>query len=215
MKKSALPDPFEQARVERGYGEINDQGDPVTMLLRLKDVRKCAHNWKTFQSGAAPGRIVVPSEVDIRETRQIPFELDPPMHGKYRALVEPWFRRPLETEYQEKLSQQINDIVDEVLTTDSVEVVEEFSLKLQSRALTLLLNIPYEEAETWISWGTHVFRSEDDPLDGEKAAILYDYIDEQIDQVLENPGDDLYSVLLASEVEGKKLTREEVKGVRE
>ncbi len=213
MKKSALPDPFEQARVERGYGEINDQGDPVTMLLRLKDVRKCAHNWKTFQSGAAPGRIVVPSEVDIRETRQIPFELDPPMHGKYRALVEPWFRRPLETEYQEKLSQQINDIVDEVLTTDSVEVVEEFSLKLQSRALTLLLNIPYEEAETWISWGTHVFRSEDDPLDGEKAAILYDYIDEQIDQVLENPGDDLYSVLLASEVEGKKLTREEVKGV--
>ncbi|MEM8968432.1 MAG: cytochrome P450, partial [Bacteroidota bacterium] len=181
MKKSALPDPFEQARVEKGYGEINDQGDPVTMLLRLKDVRKCAHNWKTFQSGAAPGRIVVPSEVNIRETRQIPFEVDPPMHGEYRALVEPWFRRPLEVEYQEKLSQQINDIVDEVLTADSVEVVEEFSLKLQSRALTLLLNIPYEEAETWISWGTHVFRSEDDPLDGEKAAILYDYIDEQID----------------------------------
>ncbi|MGD1893817.1 MAG: cytochrome P450 [Cyclobacteriaceae bacterium] len=213
MKKSALPDPFEQARLEKGYGDINDQDDPVTMILRLKDVRKCAHNWKTFQSGATPGRIVVPSEVNIRETRQIPFEVDPPMHGTYRALVESWFRRPLEPAYQEKLAKQINEIVDEVLTADAVEVVEEFALRLQSRALTLLLNIPYEESETWISWGTHVFRSEDDPLDGDKANILYDYIDEQIDIAIENPGEDLYSVLLAAEVDGRKLTKEEVKGV--
>ncbi len=213
MKKSALPDPFEQARLEKGYGDINDQDDPVTMILRLKDVRKCAHNWKTFQSGATPGRIVVPSEVNIRETRQIPFEVDPPMHGTYRALVESWFRRPLEPAYQEKLAKQINEIVDEVLTADAVEVVEEFALRLQSRALTLLLNIPYEESETWISWGTHVFRSEDDPLDGDKANILYDYIDEQIDNAIENPGEDLYSVLLAAEVDGRKLTKEEVKGV--
>ncbi|MEM9830453.1 MAG: cytochrome P450 [Bacteroidota bacterium] len=213
MKKSALPDPFEQARVEKGYGEINDQNDPVTMILRLKDVRKCAHNWKSFQSGAKPGRIVVPSEVNIRDTRQIPFEVDPPQHGEYRALVEAWFKRPLEDEYQEQLTQQISEIVDEALAADSIEIVEEFSLKLQSRALTLLLNIQYQESETWIAWGTHVFRSEDDPLDGEKASILYDYIDEQIDRAIENPGEDLYSVLLASEVDGRKLTREEVKGV--
>ena len=213
MKKSALPDPFEKTRLEKGYGEVDDQDDPVVMVLRHKDVRKCAHNWKTFQSGAAPGRIVVPSEVDIRDTRQIPFEVDPPMHGEYRSLVEPWFKRPLQSEYEEKLSKQIRTIVEEVMTKDSVEVVSEFSLPLQSRALTLLLNIPYSEAETWISWGTHVFRSEETALDGDKAAILYDYIDEQIDRAIANPGDDLYSVLLASEVEGRKLTKEEVKGV--
>lgn len=213
MKKSEFPDPFEQARVDKGYGEMNDQDNPVTMLLRLKDVRKTAHNWKTFQSGATPGRIVVPSEVNIRDTRQIPFEVDPPMHGDYRKILEPWFKRPLEAEYQAQLKQQINEIVDEMLKLDSVEVVEEFSLRLQSRALTLLLNIPYEEAEVWIGWGTHVFRSEGVALDGDKANILYDYIDKQIDRAIEKPGDDLYSVLLASEVNGKKLTKEEVKGV--
>ncbi|WP_111977218.1 cytochrome P450 [Algibacillus agarilyticus] len=213
MKKSELSDPFEQARLEKGYGEMNDQDDPVTILLRHKDVRKCAHNWKTFQSGAVPGRIVVPSEVNIRETRQIPFEVDPPMHGGYRAIVEPWFKRPLQPEYQAKLTAQIQDLVDEVADWDSVEVVSDFALRLQSRALTLLLNIPYEEAQTWIEWGTHVFRSEDDALDGSKAAILYDYIDAQIDKAIAQPGEDLYSVLLDSELDGKKLTREEVKGV--
>ncbi len=213
MKKSALSDPFEKARLEKGYGKMNDQDDPVTMILGLKEVRKCAHNWKTFQSGATPGRIVVPSEVNIRDTRQIPFEVDPPEHKGYRDLVEPWFKRPLEADYQRKLRQQMDEIVDEVLKKDTVEVVSDFSLRLQSRALTLLLNIPYEESEVWIGWGTHVFRSEDTALDGDKANILYDYIDEQISKAIETPGEDLYSMLLASEIDGRKLSREEVKGV--
>jgi len=213
MEKSKLPDPFENARLKRGIAEVGNQNDPVQLLLRHKDVRKTAHNYKTFKSGAKPGRIVVPSEVNIRETRQIPFELDPPIHGVYRAAVEPWFKRALQSEYAEKLKVLIDTLTDESLEKDSLEVIEEFALVLQSRALTLLLNIPYEESETWISWGTHVFRSEETALDGEKAKILYDYIDVQIDKALKNPGEDLYSVLLNTEVEGKKLTREEVKGV--
>lgn len=92
-------------------------------------------------------------------------------------------------------------------------MIEEFALVLQSRALTLLLNTPFTESELWISWGTHVFRSEGEALDGDKAAILYDYIDAQIDKAMAQPGEDLYSMLLASEVNGKKLTKEEIKGV--
>lgn len=192
---------------------MNDQDDPVTMILRLKDVRKTAHNWKTFQSGAAPGRIVIPSEVNIRDTRQIPFEVDPPLHGAFRSLLDPWFKRPLKAQYQETLAHQVNALVDEVLKADSIDVVEDFALCLQSRALTLLLNTDAGEADTWIGWGTHVFRSEDDPLDGDKAAVLYDYIDEKIKASSPNPEGDLYSVLLAAEVEGKKLTHEEIKGI--
>ena len=213
MKKSVLPDPFTKARQEKGFGEMNDQDDPVVMVLRHKDVRKCAHNWKTFQSGATPGRIVVPSEVNIRDTRQIPFELDPPQHGAYRAVLEDWFRRPLQVDYQRELKQQITRSIEEALTKDKMEIVSQFSLPVQSHALTLLLNIPETEAATWISWGTHVFRSEETALDADKANILYDYIDAEIDKAIANPGNDLYSVLLATEVQGQKLTKEEVKGV--
>ena len=213
MKKSTFQDPFEVIRTEKGHTEVNDQDDPVTMILRHKDVRKTAHNWKTFQSGAEPGRIVVPSEVNIRDIRQIPFEVDPPQHKDYRGIVEPWFKRPREPEYQNKLKSIIDNLIDETISKGEVEVVHDFSLPLQSRALTVLLNTPFEEAETWISWGTHVFRSEDDPLDGSKANILYDYLDKKIAEAKENPGEDLYSVLLNSEFEGRKLTEEEVKGV--
>ncbi|ANW97227.1 cytochrome [Wenyingzhuangia fucanilytica] len=214
MEKSKISDPFEKARVEKGYGNMDDQNDPVTILLRHKDVRKTAHNWKTFQSGGDEvGRIVIPSEVAIRDTRQIPFEVDPPLHKEFRNLLDGWFKRPNGEEYQAKLAAQIETLVNEVLNKDEVEVVRDFSLKLQSRALTLLLNTPFSESETWISWGTHVFRSEGESLDADKANVLYNYIDEKIIEASKNPGEDLYSVLLNSEVNGNKLTHEEVKGI--
>ncbi|MEL6190966.1 MAG: cytochrome P450 [Bacteroidota bacterium] len=212
-KRSEFPDPFKEARFSEGYGNMDDQDDPVTIILRHKDVRKCAHNWQDYQSAAQPGRIVVPSEVHIRETRQIPFELDPPEHGAYRAVVEKWFKRPLQQAYKDALAEIISITLTEAFSQNSIEVVSEFALPLQSRALTLLLNTPYEEAATWISWGTHVFRSEGNPLDVDKASVLYDYLDAQIEKAVKKPGEDLYSLLLGAEVEGKKLTHEEIKGV--
>lgn len=213
-KISEFPDAFASVRAEGGVGTYNDQGDKVAMLLRLQDVRKTAKDFKTFKSQSdRPGEIVVPHEMDIAVVRQIPFEVDPPQHTSYRNLVEPWFKRPDQPEYREKLEAIIRDTLDEVTNGDPIEIVRDFSLKLQSRALTLLLNIPFEEAETWISWGTHVFRSEDSPVDSDKANLLFDYIDQEIERASKEPMDDLYSVLLSSEIDGRKLTKEEVKGV--
>lgn len=215
MKKkiSEFEDPFIAARQAKGFGEMDDQNDPVKMILGLKDVRKTAHNWKVFQSGAKPGRIVIPSEVEIRDTRQLPFELDPPEHTEFRAIVEDWFKRPQEAGYAEKVRAQIAKAIDEALQKESFDMVTDLALPIQSRALALLFKTSEDESETWISWGTHVFRSEGEALDGAKANILYDYIDDKLDKAAENPSDDLYSVLLKSEYQGRKITKEEAKGV--
>ena len=214
MRVSDFNDTFQDKRENIGTENFNDQNDSVTMVLRHKDVRKCAHNWKIYQSGGKEiGRIVIPSEENIRDIRQIPFEVDPPEHKGYRDLLETWFKRPIQNEYIAELTKIIENIIDENLNKDLCEVVTEFALVLQSRALTLLLNVPLEESKRWISWGTHVFRSEETNLDISKANILYDYVNSQIDVAISNPGDDLYSFLLSSEINGKRLTKEEVKGI--
>ncbi len=213
ISQDFINDPFVQLRQDLGINKMDDQNDPVAMVLRHKDVRKCAHNYKTFKSGAVPGRIVVPSEVDIRDTRQIPFEVDPPEHGAYRSLLEDWFRRPLKEDYEQKLKGLIDKEIEKAIQSDQIEVVSELALHIQSRALTLLLNLPLQEAETWISWGTHVFRSEETKLDASKANILYDYIDSQIQLSKDKPGSDIYSVLLKTEYNGRLLTDEEIRGI--
>jgi len=213
MPHSEFNDPFKEAREKDGIGEMVDQGDPMLMVLGHEDVKAYAKDHATFRSGATPGRIVVPSEEKIRDIRQIPFEMDPPEHTAYRGALEDWFRRPYQKEYDAALDKIVAQSLTEVFEHDVIEIVTEFSLRLQSNALTLLLNVPDSEAKTWISWGTHVFRSDDNPLDSDKANVLFQYLEKQINKSADHPGEDMYSVLLAAEVNGKKLTKEEIKGI--
>ena len=93
---------------------------------------------------------------------------------------------------------------------DRIEIVREFALPLQSRALTYLLNVPESEATTWISWGTHVFR--DGGSGQKKGAALEIYLQNQFDKALANPGEDFFSALTKATFRGRPLTREEMMG---
>ncbi len=97
-------DPFQEARARCPImvGEFQD-GEKIPMLLKLRDVRQAAKDWETYSSDA-PRRIPIPSEEDLRDVRQYPIELDPPRHGAYRKLVEPFFLRPKLPEVRAKIA---------------------------------------------------------------------------------------------------------------
>lgn len=211
MDNNNLPadDPFQEARKAEGILEAIFQGKKIPMILGFKDVRAAAADWKTF-SNDAPFRIPIPSEEDVRSVRQLPIETDPPEHTDYRKIVEPFFRQPKEPE----MAQKVNDLIGELLhlatTRSSIEIVREFALPLQSRALTYLLRVPEQEAIEWISWGTHVFR---DGNNGEaKGAALERYIQRQLDRAIQNPGDDFFSILTKVKFRDRPLTRDEMVG---
>jgi len=85
-------DPFKQARTEDGVMQCPFQGEMITMLLKHEDVRRAAADWKQFSSDAA-FRIPIPSEESVRNMRQLPIEVDPPLHAEYRAITDPYFQR--------------------------------------------------------------------------------------------------------------------------
>jgi cytochrome P450 len=206
---SASPDPFREARRERGTLEGESRGEPIPMLLRHEDVRRAAKDWKTFSSDA-PFRVPIPSEEDVRTMRQLPIETDPPEHGAYREIVEPFFRRAKDPLVIAQVVALVDGLLTMGLQRDSLEVVREFALPLQSRALALLLNVPAAEAETWIGWGIHVFR---DGGDGRsKGAALEDYLQAQFDRAEQSPGDDFFSALMRARFQGRPLRREEMMG---
>jgi len=144
--------------------------------------------------------------------RQLPVETNPPEHTEYRAIVEPFFARPKNPDVIAKVEKLVDSLLGEALGRDSIEVVGEFALPLQSRALTYLLNMPESEAETWIRWGIHVFRVEDGELGKEKGAALETYLQAQFDRAEAGPGEDLFSALTQATYRGRRLTREEMMG---
>jgi cytochrome P450 len=185
------------------------QGEMTPMILRHEAVRVAARDWKTFSSDA-PFRVPIPSEEDVRSVRQLPVETDPPDHTEYRKIVEPFFQRAKDPSMIRQVEQLMDEMVSEALARGTVEVVREFALPIQSRALTYLLNVPESEAAEWISWGTHVFR---DGGDGrKKGAALEAYLSEQLDQGAVRRGEDFFSALAGASFRGRPLTREEMMG---
>jgi cytochrome P450 len=211
MENNPLPadDPFRPKREAEGVLEAVFQGRRIPMILGYKDVRLAAGDWKTF-SNNSPFRVPIPSEENLRTVRQLPIETDPPDHGEYRKIVDPFFRQPREPEMVEKLDTLIGQLLGEAISRPSIEIVREFALPLQSRALTHLLRVPESEAQEWIGWGIHVFH---DGADGEtKGVRLEHYIQRQLDRAQASPGDDFFSALTQATYRGRPLTREEMVG---
>jgi cytochrome P450 len=207
VSNSANPrDPFRDARRESGVLPCAFQGETLPMILRHADVREAAKDWQTYSSDA-PFRVPIPSEEAVRTMRQLPIETNPPEHTEYRAIVEPYFQRAKDPAVMAQVGALIDRMLVEALEGGPLEVVREFALPLQSRALTYLLNVPESEATTWIGWGIHVFR------DGEsKGAALESYLHQTFDRVEADPGDDFFSALTRARFRGRALTREEMMG---
>ena len=196
-------DPFKEQRIKSGLMCTRFKGEEVPFVLRLKDLRKTVKDWQAFSSDH-PFKVVPHTEEKMRSMRQIPIEMDPPDHTEYRALVEPFFKRPNNPEYIANMQGLINSMVSEVLAADKVEAVHEFALPLQCRALTRLLNVPESEAEIWKQWGLHAL------TEGEG---LEEYTAEQFAKAEEEPGADFFSMLNQVEFRGRKLTLEEKQGI--
>jgi cytochrome P450 len=72
-------------------------------------------------------------------------------------LVEPFFTRAKLPEVIAKVEAMTIELIDAALAAGEIEAVGELALRLPSQALTYLLGVEEEGAETWIRWGIHVF----------------------------------------------------------
>lgn len=186
-------------------------GDEEIVLVRgYRALRAALNDWRTFSSDTH-GMLVLTPQDKTRDFKQYPFELDPPEHTTLRGAVEPFFRRPLDPDYAERLQAIIASTVNQLVAAPQVEVTHEFSLPLQSRALTVLLGMPESEADIWVQWGVSIFLN--DPhnpvIDDQKADTLVRYVEEMTDKAETLPPDSFFAELARITVDGRALTRHE------
>lgn len=202
------PDPFREVRSKDGVLVNEFQGNPVPMILRHEDLRTAAKDWETFSSDA-PMRVPIPSEENVRTVRQLPLEVDPPDQTDYRKVAEPFFNRAKLPEVIGRVEALVRTLLGEAMRRDAIEIVREFAIPLQSRALAILLNMPDSEADIWIGWGMHVFREGDG---SSKGAALEAYLNHLYDRGEAVQDDSFFSALTRSTFQGRPLTREEMLG---
>lgn len=185
--------------------------EEVVFVRGYRALRTALNDWRSFSSDTLGFNVLSPQD-KTRPFKQYPFELDPPDHGALRAVVEPFFKRPLEPGYAEALQRHVSASVTTLLAAPQMDVTEEFSFPLQSRALTVLLDMPEEEADIWLGWGVHVFGAPATNFapDLAKADVLLTYVESRTDAAESLPPGSLFAVLARAKVAGERpLTRDE------
>lgn len=188
-------------------GRAGDQ--EFTVILGYDLVRQAARDWTTFTS-ATPFRVPIPEESALRPVQQFPIETDPPEHGAYRRLVEHRFSRGAADGHRAELAAIIDRLLTAALTLDEWRVVDHFAIPVVAHAIALTLGRP-DDTDRLVSWGLHVFR---DPVTGERRRNddLDAYLAERVDAALAEPCDDLFGDLARAELDGRRLTRDEILG---
>ena len=160
--------------------------------------------------------------VDLKNKRpMIPLQIDPPNHKKFRRLLDPLFSPHKMTPLDGEVSELVNHLIDLFVERGEVDFAQEFSIPFPSQVFLTLLGLPLEELDRFLAMKDGIIRPDHvtGRLYGSKAAqahqqktadSVYDYFNEILDQREVQRRDDLLSHFLDAEVEGDRLSREDI-----
>jgi cytochrome P450 PksS len=149
--------------------------------------------------------------------------VDPPEHTRLRKLVQPSFTASA----IEKLRPRIQQIVDDLLEAAEaaaakrgesapdrqIELISQFSYPLPITVICDMLGIPPEDREQTRRWSEDLLSAQSpERMEeiGRNIGEFIAYLRDLFVQKRETPGDDLISQLLQVEVDGDRLTEDEV-----
>ncbi len=155
-------------------------------------------------------------EEDLEQQRLMMLNMDPPMHTRYRRLVNKGFTPRMVAEIETKARERARDIIDRVTTQGECDFVVDVAAELPLQVIADILGVPQEDRHRMFDWSNRMIGS-DDPEYGvsqEEAQLasmeLFSYAAQLAEQKRATPGQDLISVLSEAEVEGEQLTQLEI-----
>ena len=144
-----------------------------------------------------------------------PISSDPPYHTSFRKLLLPFFSPQRMEALRPRIEGHCDELIDAFAEDGSIDAAVAYAQHIPVHVITLLLGVPSEDGELFRGWIHGLL--ERGPVDIEAAAVglfgFGDYLRAQIEErVQQGWGDDLISFLLHAEMDGRRLTADEVFG---
>jgi len=152
----------------------------------------------------------------------IPLNVDPPRHSKYRKLLDPLFAPRRMEEQEEDITNRVNGFIDSFIDRGECNFSEEFADIFPASVFLGLLGLPEEELRMFLNLRDGILHPEKvDPAaleDFEKRMAvmkatsqdIYDYFSGVIVERQKRPSNDIITRFLNAEIDGDKLTPDEI-----
>jgi len=143
----------------------------------------------------------------------IPLGMDPPQHTPYRRAMMPTFQPRSIKKLEEIARTTARQLVAEIAPRGTCEFISEFAKVLPINVFLGMVDLPLEHREFLLPWAEVMVRSSDNAARFEVHGKMVNDITPDIDARMVNPGDDVISMVINSDLGGRKPTREEVFGM--
>jgi cytochrome P450 len=137
---------------------------------------------------------------------------DPASHLLYRKLATPAFRSRAVASYEQSgLAALANELVDRLIDRDEVDLVRDFTSRFPYLVISRLLGLPRDREDEFHAWAIALFGFREDPARALAARkSLTEFLAPLLAERRHRPQNDILSELLAAEVEGRRLSDEEI-----
>jgi cholest-4-en-3-one 26-monooxygenase len=185
-------------------------------VTRYADVARINKDNALFSSAHSGALILDQDDESLAQQRLMMLNMDPPMHTRYRLLVNKGFTPRMVGRLEDQARVAANRIIDQVIERGECDFVTEVAAELPLQVIAELLGVPQEERHLVFDWSNRMIGSEDPEYQGssetamEASAELYVYFNRLAAERRVDPRDDLTSVLIAAELEGDKLSELEL-----
>ncbi len=192
-------------------------------VVRFEDIAAVGRDHETFSSDrsiilvdklAPEGE---PDPIDISANMLI--SQDPPRHDRLKSLVQRAFTPKRAIEHTERMREIINLIWDRALEAHPdgrIDLVQDVGIYVPSMVIGDMLGVPREDADRLVDWTNRTTAFEDPrivPDLGEVWRALEEfipYVNEMVTERESNPTDDLTTAVIQAEIDGERLSHEEV-----
>lgn len=185
----------------------HEESAPVFFVYRFDDVSRVLRDSETFCSGHIIDLIMGPVMGE-----HIMLGMDGPQHRRYRALVSTAFRPKVMARWESELAVQVaNGLIDKFAGRGRAELVREFTFPYPTQIIAGILGLPREDYKQFQRWSIAIlsFLSKQ-----EEAIVASQAVKEYVAGILEErrrqPREDLISDLAHAELDGEKLSDEEI-----
>jgi cytochrome P450 len=185
------------------------------LLTRHADVRLVSRDTETFSS--KQGNTLV--EVEMSPTSAMLPGIDPPRHVRMRKLINQGFTVRNVTRLEPHMRKVARDIVADVLSKGEFDAVRDISAEMSLQVIADVLGVPAEDRMAVFRWSNAIGSLGIEDPDyaptpqalGEAAAEMFSYCGELVKHRRKHGlTDDILSALLAAEVDGEKLNRDQL-----
>ena len=185
-------------------------------IVRQDDMKMISLDFETYSSERGGVVLVDDIGVPLDMVRMQPIAQDPPRHDRMKALFQQAFTPRRIAAHTEVIRAIVNHALDQIAQRGECDLVKDVGAHVTSRVIGSLLGTPPEDDAQLVEWSNMIVGFEDEDYRPEFEAIMdelaraFEYVLPMVEERRENPTDDLVSALAQAEVDGEKLTNEEM-----